>query len=124
MRNGGQVRSANTAALPTAELQSGACATNGIEGETLPTSKRPTSANSSRNGSPTTIGTAPESLHGRSPSGPTVRLFRYQIPIYQPAAAVDGLEADIGAKARQKVGRQFISEAADLSKIRSDPTTS
>jgi SAM-dependent methyltransferase len=64
--------------------------------------------------------------------GPTVWLFRYIIPIYQSAAALDGVnfsantiwEGDIGANAgryayyKDKVGRQFISEAADLSKIR------
>ena len=63
--------------------------------------------------------------------GPTVRLFRYMIPIYQSAAALDGVnfststiwEGDIGANAgryayyKDKVGNQFISEAADLSKI-------
>jgi ubiquinone/menaquinone biosynthesis C-methylase UbiE len=63
--------------------------------------------------------------------GPTVRIFRHMIPIYQSAAALDGVnfstntiwEGDIGANAgryayyKDKVGRQFISEAADLSKI-------
>jgi SAM-dependent methyltransferase len=63
--------------------------------------------------------------------GPTVWLFRYRIPIYQSVGALDGVnfsantiwEGDIGANAgryayyKDKVGRQFISEAADLSKI-------
>ena len=63
--------------------------------------------------------------------GPTVWLFRYIIPIYRSATALDGVnfsnntiwEGDIGANAgrypyyKDRVGRQFISEAADLSKI-------
>jgi SAM-dependent methyltransferase len=63
--------------------------------------------------------------------GPTVWLFRYRIPIYQAATALDGVnfstntiwEGNIGANSgryvyyKEKVGRQFISEAADLSKI-------
>jgi SAM-dependent methyltransferase len=64
--------------------------------------------------------------------GPTPWLFRYIIPIYQSAGALDGVnfsaktifEGDIGANAgrypyyKHKAGRQFISEATDLSKIR------
>ena len=64
--------------------------------------------------------------------GPTLWLFRYKIPIYQSAAGLDGVnystntiwEGDIGAKAgryayyKGKAGRQFISEAGDLSKIK------
>ena len=63
--------------------------------------------------------------------GPTVWLFRYRIPIYQLAGGLDGVnfsantiwEGDIGANAgryayyKDKVGRQFISEAASLSQI-------
>jgi SAM-dependent methyltransferase len=63
--------------------------------------------------------------------GPTVWLFRYIIPLYQSVAALDGVnfsantiwEGDIGANAgryayyKDKVGRQFISEAADLSRV-------
>lgn len=63
--------------------------------------------------------------------GPTIWMFRYILPIYQSAAAVDGVnfsantifEGDIGANRgrypyyKGKVGRQFISEATDLSEI-------
>jgi SAM-dependent methyltransferase len=72
-----------------------------------------------------------EGKKGIEIGGPTVWLFRYIIPIYQSAAALDGInfsantiwEGDIGANAgryayyKDKVGRQFISEASDLSQI-------
>jgi SAM-dependent methyltransferase len=75
--------------------------------------------------------TLAEGKTGIEIGGPTVWLFRYRIPIYQSAGGLDGVnfsantvwEGDIGANAgryayyKNKIGRQFISEAADLSRI-------